>query len=53
MWFNNEILDVKREEQKGPVLLQDAGFKALSTVASLCSRAKFLANQEEIPIAQR
>ena len=53
MWFNNDILDTKDSERTGPTLLQDPGFQALSTVASLCSRAKFLGNQDDVPIAQR
>jgi len=53
IWYNNEILDTKTDEVKGAVHLKNHCFQTLSTVASLCSRAKFLGNQDDVPIPQR
>lgn len=55
MWYSNYVLDVNNYEEQSNkgTILSNTGFQALSTISRLCSRAKFLADQENIPIAQK
>ena len=52
MWFSNNVANAM-VDKKSSFPTQDAGWKALSRVATLCSRAKFLPDQKDVPIAQR
>ncbi|XP_035709578.1 sodium/potassium-transporting ATPase subunit alpha-like [Folsomia candida] len=54
IWVNNQVLDVSLGENGTLPDLEDlAGFRDLSRAAALCSRATFLAGQEELSIPQR
>lgn len=55
MWFNNEIAEADTSEFYSGQSFDndDLGFKALATVACLCSRANFKPGQENIPIIKR
>jgi sodium/potassium-transporting ATPase subunit alpha len=51
-WFGNKVFDVSNLD--GDLnFMNDPGFAEFGRVATLCSRAKFLADQEDIPIPQR
>lgn len=55
LWFNDEIVEADTGEFEEELMVdkEDEGFMALATVAMLCSRAKFKARQEAIPISKR
>ncbi|CAG7834151.1 unnamed protein product [Allacma fusca] len=52
LWYGNSIRSTDISKQTD-FSKQDAGWKALSRVACLCSRAKFLADQQNVPLSQR
>jgi len=51
MWFSNKIVEASPDA--ADFKPDDPGFAALSRVATLCSRAKFLADQENLPVPDR
>merc|ERR1712127_586841 len=55
MWFDNQIIEADTtEDQSGAQYDKTSqGWKALSRVAGLCSRAEFKPSQESIPILKR
>ncbi|KAH9522382.1 Sodium/potassium-transporting ATPase subunit alpha-1 [Dermatophagoides farinae] len=55
MWFDNHIIEADTTEDQSGVQYDKSspGWKALSRTASLCSRAEFKANQDNIPILKR
>ncbi|GIY26490.1 hypothetical protein CDAR_223771 [Caerostris darwini] len=55
MWFDNQIIEADTTEDQSGVQYDktSTGWKALSRVCCLCSRADFKAGQENIPILKR
>ncbi|XP_063797791.1 potassium-transporting ATPase alpha chain 2-like [Pseudophryne corroboree] len=55
MWFDMYIHNADTsEDQTGEIFDQSSPtWQALSTVATLCNRAEFCANQEEVPISKK
>jgi len=54
LWYGDKIEDVGlRDDGTPPDLSADAGFSDLARVAALCSRARFLDGQGEVPIMKR
>ena len=55
LWFDNQIVDADTsEDQAGTQAWKEsAGWEALGRVGMLCSRAEFLADQEDKPILKR
>lgn len=51
MWFNNKI--VNADVNSNEFSRNETGFVTLARVAALCSRAKFMADQENLPIPER
>ena len=51
LWFNNRIVSADNSKQE--FSKDETGFKILTRVATLCSRAKFLPDQESLPIQER
>ena len=56
MWFDNQVVEADTSEEQA-ASQQDwkdsAGWEALRRVGTLCSRAEFLAGQENKPVLQR
>lgn len=50
VWFGNKVFDATATNMG---FMSEHGFSEFSRVAALCSRAKFLADQEDVPIPQR
>ncbi|XP_067123048.1 sodium/potassium-transporting ATPase subunit alpha-like isoform X2 [Centruroides vittatus] len=55
MWFDNQIIEADTTEDQSGLQYDKTspGWKALSRVACLCSRAEFKAGQENVPILKR
>ncbi|UYV72412.1 ATP1A1 [Cordylochernes scorpioides] len=55
MWFDNQIIEADTTEDQSGLQYDKSspGWKALSRVACLCSRAEFMADQESVPILKR
>uniref|UniRef100_A0A2I9LP96 Sodium/potassium-transporting ATPase subunit alpha n=1 Tax=Centruroides hentzi TaxID=88313 RepID=A0A2I9LP96_9SCOR len=55
MWFDNQIIEADTTEDQSGLQYDKTspGWKALSRVACLCSRAEFKPGQENIPILKR
>ena len=55
MWFNNKIVeaDISEDQAASQAWREDSGWFALRRVGMLCSRAEFLAGQENKPVLQR
>ncbi|XP_035209918.1 sodium/potassium-transporting ATPase subunit alpha-like isoform X1 [Stegodyphus dumicola] len=55
MWFDNQIIEADTTEDQSGMQYDKTsiGWKALSRVCCLCSRADFKAGQENIPILKR
>uniref|UniRef100_A0A1W7RAY1 Sodium/potassium-transporting ATPase subunit alpha n=1 Tax=Hadrurus spadix TaxID=141984 RepID=A0A1W7RAY1_9SCOR len=55
MWFDNQIIEADTTEDQSGIQYDktSTGWKALSRVACLCSRAEFKAAQENVPILKR
>jgi sodium/potassium-transporting ATPase subunit alpha len=54
LWYGDKVVDASlNDDGSPPNLLSDPGFMSLARVAALCSRAKFLSGQENVPIRQR
>lgn len=51
MWFSNKI--VNADVNSTEFSKNETGFVTLARVASLCSRAKFIGDQENVPIPER
>jgi magnesium-transporting ATPase (P-type) len=51
MWFSNRIVEASPDAKEFDP--KDKGFEALARVAALCSRAKFLSDQENLPVQDR
>ncbi|GFR10658.1 hypothetical protein TNCT_333391 [Trichonephila clavata] len=55
MWFDNQIIEADTTEDQSGLQYDktSSGWKALSRVARLCSRAEFKPGQENVPILKR
>lgn len=55
MWFDNQIIEADTTEDQSGLQYDktSTGWKALSRVACLCSRAEFKPGQENVPILKR
>lgn len=55
MWFDNQIIEADTTEDQSGLQYDktSVGWKALSRVACLCSRAEFKSGQESVPILKR
>lgn len=55
MWFDNQIIEADTTEDQSGIQYDktSTGWKALSRVACLCSRAEFKAGQDSVPILKR
>jgi sodium/potassium-transporting ATPase subunit alpha len=54
LWYADKIVDLGHEDSGKPQELSgDPGFSELFRVAALCSRAKFLDGQDNVPIMKR
>merc|ERR1719310_1546740 len=55
MWFDDQIVkaDTSEDQAASQAWRDSAGWKALSRVGTLCSRAEFLADQESEPVLKR
>ncbi|XP_022254094.1 sodium/potassium-transporting ATPase subunit alpha-like isoform X1 [Limulus polyphemus] len=55
MWFDNQIIEADTTEDQSGVQYDksSSGWKALSRVAALCSRAEFKGGQENVPILKK
>ena len=55
MWFDNQIVeaDTSEDQAASQAWREDSGWFALRRVGMLCSRAEFLAGQENKPVLQR
>ncbi|XP_076366874.1 sodium/potassium-transporting ATPase subunit alpha-like isoform X2 [Tachypleus tridentatus] len=55
MWFDNQIIEADTTEDQSGVQYDksSSGWKALSQVAALCSRAEFKGGQENVPVLKR
>ncbi|XP_021953520.1 sodium/potassium-transporting ATPase subunit alpha-B [Folsomia candida] len=54
LWYGDKIVDAGlSDDGLPPDFSSDPGFAELSRVAALCSRAKFLSGQENVPVMKR
>ncbi|KFD57792.1 hypothetical protein M513_01462 [Trichuris suis] len=55
MWFDDEVIEADTSEHQSCPALENSSstFDALSRVASLCNKAEFKANQEDVPVLKR
>ncbi|XP_046450818.1 sodium/potassium-transporting ATPase subunit alpha-B-like [Daphnia pulex] len=55
MWFDNKIIEADTTENQSGAQYDktSSGWKALSRVACLCSRAEFASGQQGVPVMQR